>query len=184
MRLRITSGVFRGRFINAPHSELTRPTTERVRESIFNYLNNRMDFNGVRVLDLYSGSGALGFEALSRGVKSVDFVERNYVPYKNLQNNILLLSLQNQCHLFKTSALQHVKKCSPRQYDLILADPPFFEFDIHDVVRHIQENDILTESGILLVERSNQTEEQDTQEFKIEPFRRIGDTLLYLFQKE
>ena len=91
MRLRITSGYLKGRYINVPKSELVRPTTERVRETLFNVLNNKISFDGIKVLDIYSGSGALGFECLSRGAGEIHFVEQNSTIYRTLEENIVLL---------------------------------------------------------------------------------------------
>ncbi len=88
MRMRIISGEFKGRLIKVPDSKLIRPTTDRVRETLFNLLNNRIDFQGIKVLDLYAGSGSLGLECLSRGAEEIHFVEKNYPIYKNLQENI------------------------------------------------------------------------------------------------
>ena len=84
-----------------PKSELVRPTTERVRETIFNILNNKISFEGIRVLDLYSGSGALGFECLSRGANEVHFVEKNSVIYHTLEDNIKLMQAGNNCRCLK-----------------------------------------------------------------------------------
>ncbi len=106
VRLRITAGELKGRFINVPKSDLVRPTTARVRETIFNILNNRISFEGIRVLDLYSGSGALGFECLSRGAEKIHFVEKNSVIYKTIEENINLLKVKDQCRIFKMTAIQ------------------------------------------------------------------------------
>ncbi len=88
MKIRIISGSLKGRFIPVPDSKLIRPTMDRVRETLFNLLNNRIDFNGIDVLDLYSGSGSFGLECISRGAKHVTFVEKNFQIYKNLLENI------------------------------------------------------------------------------------------------
>ena len=75
MRMRIISGAFKGRLINVPQSKLIRPTTDRVRETLFNLLNNKIDFNDIEVLDFYSGSGSLGLECISRGAKIFSFIK-------------------------------------------------------------------------------------------------------------
>lgn len=184
MRLRIISGFLGGRFIKAPDSKFTRPTTDRVRETLFNILNNIFDFEDKQVLDLYSGSGSLGFECLSRGGKSVDFVEKNFPVYNNLLGNINSLGVEEFCKIIKTSALVFTSKKSEKKYDLIFADPPFFEYDIHTVVENILKNEFLTDDGIMIVERSIQTQETDEKNFGIKSFKRIGDTLLYKFCRE
>jgi len=179
MRMRIISGEFKGRFINVPKSDLIRPTTDRVRETLFNLLNNDIDFNGIKVLDIYAGSGSLGLECLSRGVESVDFVEKNFVIYKNLNENIISLGAEEKCKIYKMEALKFSCKKHEQQYDLILADPPFFKYDIYEVVKNLLNNNFLTENGKIIIERSKQTKEKDIEAFGIEPFKLIGDTCLY-----
>ena len=104
MRMRIISGIFKGRLINVPQSKEIRPTTDRVRETLFNLLNNRIDFEDIEILDFYSGSGSLGLECISRGAKHVTFVERNFQIYKNLLENIKSLGVGNQCKVVKSEA--------------------------------------------------------------------------------
>ncbi|HSR16822.1 MAG TPA: RsmD family RNA methyltransferase, partial [Ignavibacteriaceae bacterium] len=80
--MRIISGDLKRRLINVPKSGEIRPMTDRVRETLFNLLTNKIDFDMIKVLDLYSGSGALGLECISRGAAEVHFVERNFPIYK------------------------------------------------------------------------------------------------------
>ncbi|MBE2280923.1 MAG: 16S rRNA (guanine(966)-N(2))-methyltransferase RsmD [Ignavibacteriaceae bacterium] len=180
MKLRIISGIYGGRFISAPKSNLTRPTTEKVKGAIFNSLSNFFDFEEALVLDIYAGSGALGFEALSRGAKEIHFVEKNFVPLENLRNNIKNLEVEDQCKVFKDTAVRYLNNLNLNRYDLILADPPFFEFDIHQVYNKVVNGNILSENGFLLIERSVQTFKQDFEVFKIEPYKIIGDSYIYL----
>ena len=179
MRLRLTSGYLKGRFINVPKSDLIRPTTERVRETLFNILSNKISFDGIKVLDLYSGSGALGFECLSRGAAEVHFVEKNAVIYKNLEVNINELNVEKECKIFKMSALKFSSMKENRKYDLVLADPPFFKDDIYIVVENIFNNKYISNDGFMIVERSIQTKQKDIESFNVEPFKIIGDACLY-----
>ncbi len=179
MRMRIISGELKGRLINVPQSNLIRPTTDRVRETLFNLLNNRIDFNGILVADIYSGSGSLGFECLSRGAAQVHFVEKNYVIYKNLQQNISSLKVEERCNIFKMASVKFSATANHERYDLILADPPFFKDDVYDTVNNLKNNKFLNDGGFILIERSKQTREKDTNNFMVEPFKVIGDTCLY-----
>lgn len=179
VRLRITAGELKGRFINVPKSDLVRPTTARVRETIFNILNNRISFEGIRVLDLYSGSGALGFECLSRGAEKIHFVEKNSVIYKTIEENINLLKVKDQCRIFKMTAIQFSSMKIKNNYDLILADPPFFKDDIYNVVENILNNGYLHSECFMIIERSIQTKQKDIENFRIDPFKIIGDACLY-----
>jgi len=179
MRLRIISGEFKGRLINVPKSDLIRPTTDRVRETLFNLLNNIIDFDGINVLDIYAGSGSLGLECLSRGAISVDFVEKNYVIQKNLLENINSLNIDDRCKIYKMDAVRFSSLTKKKEYDLILADPPFFKDDVYKVVKNILNDNFLSKDGMMIIERSKQTREKDKINLAVEPFKAIGDTCLY-----
>jgi 16S rRNA (guanine966-N2)-methyltransferase len=181
--MRIISGKYKGRVLKVPNSKYTRPTTDKVRESLFNMLNNLIDFSGIEVLDIYAGTGSLGLEALSRGVNSVDFVEKNFQIYKILQQNINLFGTSVNYKIFKMEALSFSRMINHKKYNLIFADPPFFKDDIHYVVENLLSKEFLTESGLMIIERSVQTKEKDVEKFGVEPLKRIGDTLLYKFSK-
>lgn len=181
--MRIISGRFRGRVIKMPDSKLVRPTTDKVKESLFNILINQIDFDGIKVCDIYAGSGSLGLEALSRGAAEVHFIEKNFPVQKNLAENIKALGAEKDCRIFKMEAVAFSKVAVHDKYDLILADPPFFKDDIHAVVKNLLENNFLNDEGRIIIERSVQTEENDKENFGIEPFRKIGDSLLYQFIK-
>lgn len=182
MRLRIISGELRGRLIEAPQSDLTRPTTERVRESIFNSLTNKISFDSISVLDLYSGSGSLGFEAISRGAGTVIFTEKNFVPGKALAQNIEKLGLKDVCSIRKQAAIACVKSWTGEPFDLILADPPFFAYDVYEVVNTIKARKLIAPGGLMIIERSIQTKDKDVAAFELEPYRQLGDTCLYEFE--
>ena len=176
--MRIIAGEFRGRTIKMPKSKLVRPTTDKNKESIFNYLTNQIDFDGIIVCDMYAGSGSLGIEALSRGADTIHFVEQNFQIYKNLLYNINSLKASERTKVFKMSCLKFAST-SEMKYDLIIADPPFFKDDIHKVVEKIIENKLVNPGGRLIIERSIQTEQKDIENFKIEPFKKLGDSLIY-----
>ncbi|GAB4295677.1 MAG: 16S rRNA (guanine(966)-N(2))-methyltransferase RsmD [Ignavibacteriaceae bacterium] len=179
MKLRIISGKLGGRLLNVPKSEKTRPTTERVRETLFNILANEFNFNNFRVLDIYAGSGSLGFEALSRGASVVHFVENDFKVCQNLLDNIKLLRVEQYCKVFKMNALKFSTVPPDELYNLIFADPPFFKDDIYQVVDNLIFNRYFLYNGFIIVERSIQTKNKDTEKFKVEPFKIIGDACLY-----
>ena len=179
MRMRIISGELKGRLINVPKSDLIRPTTDRVRETLFNLLNNIINFAGIKVLDIYAGSGSLGLECLSRGASQVDFVENNFVIQKNLQENINSLKVEDRCTIYKMEAVRFSYLPKKKEYDLILADPPFFKDDVYAVVKNILSNGFLSGEGLMIIERSKQTKEKDILNFGTDPFKIIGDTCLY-----
>jgi 16S rRNA (guanine966-N2)-methyltransferase len=179
--MRIIAGKYKGRVIKFPNSKLVRPTTDKVKESLFNFLVHNYDIDEIKVLDIYAGSGSLGLEALSRGAMSVHFVEKDFHVSKMLQENISSLGADDNCKIFRMEAVRFSKMAEHDCYNLVLADPPFFKDDIHAVVKNILENNFLTDDGLLIVERSVQTQKNDIEAFGAEPFKKIGDSLIYLF---
>ena len=179
--MRIISGTLKGRIIKFPKSKLVRPTTDRVKESIFNYLANIIDFEGISACDLYAGSGSLGLEAISRGAASSHFVEKNYKVATVLRENIESLAAKPYARVFQKSCIRFTSQPCEEPYNLILADPPFFKNDIYQVITNIRDNKFLSEGGIILIERSVQTEEEDKVNFGIEPAKKMGDSLIYIF---
>lgn len=177
--MRIIAGKFKGRLIKSPNSKYTRPMTDRVRVSLFDILTNKIYFNGIKVLDLYSGSGSLGLECLSRGAEEVHFVEMNLAIVRNLEKNIHSLNVEAQCKIFKMEALKFSRVKDHQKYDLIFADPPFFNDDIYEVVGNLITNNFLIEGGLIIVQRSIQTKEKDKLHFEVEPFKILGDSCLY-----
>jgi 16S rRNA (guanine966-N2)-methyltransferase len=131
------------------------------------------------VLDIYAGSGALGFECLSKGAEEIHFVEKNPVIYRNLEENIKLLQAENNCKIFKMPASKFSEQKLNTKYDLILADPPFFKDDIYNVVENILDNGYLSSKCLMIIERSIQTKQKDIDNFKVQPFKIIGDACLY-----
>lgn len=179
--MRIIAGKYRGRVIKFPKSKLVRPTTDKNKESIFNTLNNYINFDGIKACDIYAGSGSLGLETLSRGARETHFVEKNFQVQKMLWENIDILGVRENCNVFKMSALKFSSMQHHDRYNLIILDPPFFQDDVHQVVNNLLANNFLMENGTMLVERSIQTKEKDIENFNKEPFKRLGDSLIYIF---
>lgn len=177
--MRIIAGEYKGHSIQVPKSKLVRPTTDRVRETLFNLLNNIINFNGIKALDIYAGSGSLGLECLSRGAESVHFVEKNFVIYNNLEENIKKLSVVDKTKIFKIPAVKFSQIKKHEKYNLILADPPFFKDDIYKVVENIVFNKYLADEGIMIIERYVKTKQKDIDNLGIEPFKIIGDSCIY-----
>lgn len=180
MKLRIISGEFKGRFIKAPDSDATRPMTDRVRETLFNILNNIIDLDGASALDLFSGSGAIGMECISRGAGFVCFVEKNQKVKNNLDANISSLGIENRTYVYNMDVIRFLET-TEKKFDIIIADPPFFDFSIHKGINVVMEKGLLNEGGLMVVERSVQTKKEDVSGFGTEPNKKIGDALIYFF---
>jgi 16S rRNA (guanine966-N2)-methyltransferase len=122
--MRIIAGQWRGRNVVAPPGDGTRPTADRVRETLFSMLLSRLgSFEGLAVADLFAGSGALGLEALSRGAASCVFVENDAAAIRALRSNIANLRAQSQCDVRASSVLALGPAKEP--LDLVLLDPPY-----------------------------------------------------------
>ncbi len=120
-RVRIIGGEWRSRFITFPDQQDLRPTPDRVRETLFNWLGQ--DLTGLRCLDLFAGSGALGFEAASRGAKQVTMVERERDACAALEANRKTLNA-TRVEIVRADAL-HFLRGAPGVYDVVFVDPPF-----------------------------------------------------------
>jgi 16S rRNA (guanine966-N2)-methyltransferase len=124
--LRIISGKWRGRIIDAPPGRKTRPTSDRVREAWMSAI--QAELPGARVLDLFTGSGALGIEALSRGAQHVTFVEQAAPAIRTLKNNIAKLGVDAaQTTIVRADALTWAAGLDALAFDLALADPPYHQ---------------------------------------------------------
>jgi 16S rRNA (guanine966-N2)-methyltransferase len=121
--LRIIAGKWRGRRIDAPRGDAVRPTGDRVREAWMSIVNPWVAES--KVLDLYAGSGALGFEALSRGAASVDFVENAAASLQVIRGNAEVLGAGAEAVVHRADAMQFAAKLAAHAYDIAFADPPY-----------------------------------------------------------
>lgn len=122
--VRIIAGDFRGRKLPVRSADGLRPTSDRMRETLFNWL--QFEVAGMRCLDAFAGTGALGLEALSRGASQVDFLELDAQNVQQLQRNLDTLKIQ-QANIYQTDTLQWLQQPAVQPYDLIFLDPPFHQ---------------------------------------------------------
>jgi 16S rRNA (guanine966-N2)-methyltransferase len=130
MRLRVIAGRLGGRLFDAPDTTLTHPMGDRIKGSLFNILG---DVTGMTVLDPFAGSGALSFEAISRGAKSALLLDRDKRAQKTIQKNIESLGLGEQAKLVAASCRAWSENNPTKKFDLILADPPYNEQQLSTV---------------------------------------------------
>lgn len=146
--VRIIAGQWRGRLLPVAQADGLRPTANRVRETLFNWL--QFDIHGRSCLDLFSGSGALGFEAASRGASKVTLVERESSIANVLRQQVTALSA-TQVEVIQADALSFIKTCD-QQYDLIFLDPPFQHFAISEVLDAVLAAGIINSDGMIYLE--------------------------------
>jgi len=126
--MRIVAGKFRGAGIEAPKGLATRPTSDRVRQALFNVLEHGapdVDFDGARVLDLFAGSGALGLEALSRGARFCVFIEENADARAEIRRNVEALGLTGVTKIWRRDATKLGRAETLPPFDLVFCDPPY-----------------------------------------------------------
>ncbi len=153
--MRIISGSHKGRNIIAPKNLPVRPTTDFAKEGLFNVLNNRIDFEGLKVLDLFSGIGSIAYEFASRGAAAVTAVDSHYNCVAFIKKTAETIKLE-AIHAIKGEATAFLKNTTGR-YDLIFADPPF-EYDNYPGLRALVfEKGLLEEGGMLIIEHSSRT---------------------------
>ncbi len=150
--MRIISGIYKG--FKFPEHKLskTRPTTDRAKEALMSILNARINLEGVHALDLYSGTGNIGFELLSQGAESVESVEfhRAAVEYQKKVSVLLGAELQ----ITRAKVIDFLKRTS-KTYDLIFADPPYISADYQDLINLVRQKELLKSGGLLIVEHGS-----------------------------
>ncbi len=147
--MRIIGGSKKGHPLQAPAGTVTRPTTDRVREAIFNTLQMRIP--EAKILDVFAGSGGMSMEALSRGASFADLYEKDRKAIAAIERNIKFLGFEEQAKLWKGDALLFLSQNSA-QYDIIFLDPPYYEGLYEKTVSLILERQLLAENGLLVVE--------------------------------
>ena len=152
-KLRIIGGTHGGRVVGFPDVKGLRPTADRVRETLFNWL--QADIPGARCLDLFAGSGALGLEALSRGAVSVLFVDRSRAAVKQLEHNIGLLQLESCSEVLCSDGLKLLQNPPDRPFDIVFLDPPFAEGLLHKACVLLDSYDWLKPGALIYLEQDS-----------------------------
>ena len=149
--IRIIGGKWKGKKIYFDLNDDLRPTPDRAKETLFNWLGQ--DLKKMYCLDLFSGTGALGFEAFSRGAEKVTFVEKNKEYLQKIKKVYLEMSEKADCDFFCAECLEWIQNNNSRtKYDLIFIDPPFNKNLIHDLLAAILEKELLSKNGQIYFE--------------------------------
>ena len=153
--MRVITGTARGMKLRTLEGLATRPTSDRVKEAIFNII--QFDIEGRRVLDLFAGSGQLAIEALSRGADYAVLVDESAQAVKVVKENLKKVKLDQRATVLQQDYSRYLSACREK-FDLIFLDPPYAGPMMENALRHISEIDILTEGGIIVCERSREKE--------------------------
>ena len=152
--MRIVGGKFRGRVITPPRNLRARPTTDFAKENLFNVLNNLVDIEGADVLDLFSGTGSISYEFVSRGAASVTCVEVHGVHHNYLQQTLDAFAMAN-VYAQRANAFLYLKSVA-KQFDIIFSDAPYDLEGSEEVIPLVLEQGLLREGGLLIFEHSKQ----------------------------
>lgn len=177
--MRIIGGKYGGRIFRPNKKFKARPTTDIAKEGLFNILGNRYEFSTRTVLDLFSGTGSMGYEFLSRGCKSATLVEKNFNHYRFIMEVVNTLKIEN-VSVFKADVFRFVQK-TPEKYDIVFADPPFDLPNFSDVPDAVLDAGILAPDGLLIVEHPKEQDFSAHPNFK--EIRNYGKVNFSFFEK-
>ena len=174
--MRIISGTYKGRHIPVRKNFPSRPTTDFAKENLFNVLNNNFDFEGLKVLDLFAGTGSISYEFASRG-SIVTLIENDYRSYDFIRKTLSDLDMKT-VSAFKADVFRAIPKI-PEKFDLIFADPPYTLRDIDTIPGLILENQILNPDGWFVLEHSDKHDFRAVRYFK--ELRKYGSVHFSIF---
>ena len=181
--MRIIAGRWKGMPLRGPENSLTRPTSDRLREAIFNILNSylmkeNLSFDALRVLDCFAGTGALGLEALSRGAQSVTFIEKSTEACRSIRTNIDDLKAQTQCHIIQSDVLN--LRISSVSYHLIFLDPPYGQALCEKALENLLNQQWLADHAVVVVESGASESLTFSDGFQLLSDRRVGSARVWI----
>lgn len=177
--MRIIAGMRRGMKLKAPEGMGTRPTTDRVKESVFNLI--QFHFPADCVLDLYAGSGALGIEALSRGSKHCVFSDADRNAVALVQENLHTARFENAATVVHATAQAYLAQCQ-QIFNVIFLDPPYNKGHLEPIIRCIYERNLLKEGGIIVSETERGGETVPDTYYPIKKSVAYGKTVITILQ--
>lgn len=183
--MRVIAGKYKGAGLKRPPETITRPTTDRIREAIFNVLCHTPDFSfhDAKVLDVFAGSGALGVEALSRGAEKVFFVEKHPQALQVIRENIIKLRIESQCQLLAIDVQRLPKALVPM--DMVFMDPPYhkgLELSTLEILRSLG---WVNSATWIILEADKETKIMfEEKKFLIKTLRNYGRTSIYIVMSE
>lgn len=177
--MRINSGKYKGRVIEGFTLEGTRPTMERVKESLFAMLQNVID--SAVVLDLFAGSGNLGIEALSEGASYAYFVDNNKKAIKTIENNLKKLNINNATIILDD--YQKALKKIDKKIDIVFLDPPYKTNYIEKSISEIEKNNILNIGGLIVCESDTINKIIFPEKYQVVKEKKYGDKFIVIIKK-
>ena len=179
--MRIVGGIFGGRRFNPPARIPARPTTELAKEGLFNMLSNIIDFEGIKALDLFGGTGSICYELASRGATDLTIVERDPASLDFIKKTAKDLDIADQLHIIRGDVFKFMKQ-STNQYDLIFADPPYALANIDELPLLVFEKNMLLPDGIFIMEHTLRNDYQQHPHFL--RMKNYGTTIFTFFKQK
>lgn len=153
--MRVISGTARGTHLEAPEGDSTRPTTDRIKETLFNMIS--FDMPQCELLDLFSGSGAISIECLSRGGSRAVLVEKDKKAIEIIKKNLDRTHLKDKAVIIEMDVINALDNLEGNKFDIVFMDPPYSLANIEIILQKIVNNDFLAENGYIILERSTNT---------------------------
>jgi len=177
--MRIISGKYGGRKINPPHNmPYTRPTTDIAKEGLFNILQNRIQIDGARTLDLFGGTGCISYELASRGAENLTIVEKDSQMLQFIKQNVEMLKIDN-VQVINMDVFQFLNTCN-QQYEVIFAGPPYALNTIDDLPKIIVERKLISSTGYFILEHTPRNNYKNFTGYSFE--RNYGSTIFSFFE--
>jgi 16S rRNA (guanine(966)-N(2))-methyltransferase RsmD len=176
--MRIVSGTFGGRRFNPPAGIPARPTTELAREGLFNMLGNQIDFDGLKTLDLFAGTGSISYELASRGAAELWLVERDPTSVQFIDKTATALGISEKLHVIRNDAFKFLKSTT-ETYDLIFSDPPYALQNMDELPKLVFEKKMLMPGGIFVMEHTHRNDYQKHPYFQ--RIKNYGTTVFSFF---
>ena len=182
--MRIISGQYRGKILQGKIPSNVRPTTDFAKESLFDILNSMVDFEDKLVLDLFSGAGAIGLEALSRGAGKVYFVDKSIESISLLKKNIdNLLIPKDKYNIIKSDVIDYLSYISIfEKFDIIFSDPPYNQSYLWTICEAVEKKSILNEDGIIVYETETKRSEIIHPSYEVIKEKVSGNAKFYFIQ--
>lgn len=179
--MRIISGKYKGRRLTAPKKLPVRPTTDMAKESLFNILNNHFNFPGLKILDLFAGTGNISYEFASRGAEPITCVDADFGCISYIKKTAKELNFD--ITTIKSDVFKFLERCNT-SFDIVFADPPYHlsQEQFENIVTLIFEREILDEEGMLIVEHSKETKLEHSENFSFA--KNYGGTTFSFFEYE
>ncbi len=179
-KINVVGGIIRGLKLESDKSENLRPTKDRIKESLFDILN--FDIKNKIFLDLFGGTGQIGIEAFSRGAKEVHIVEHDRNHFNLIKKNVLKIKTPHNIKISKANAVEFLED-NKHYFDIIFIDPPYKDVELMETALS-KSTQAVNGNGIIVLETSSQTVQNEVNNFSLQKKYRYGSTYLYLYKSK